>query len=59
MRGEGWFPPGRARPLLGRARPRQALARRPQLAISTGSSAAPRMWLVAPPKIIWRSRLWV
>ena len=30
-----------------------------QCAMITGSSAAPRMWLVAPPKIIWRSRLWV
>ena len=30
-----------------------------QLAITTGSSAAARMWLVAPPKIICRRRLWV
>jgi hypothetical protein len=32
---------------------------RAQCAISTGTVAAARMWLVAPPKIIWRSRLWV
>ena len=30
-----------------------------QCAKNTGSSAAPRMWLVAPPKIICRSRLCV
>ena len=30
-----------------------------QCAKNTGSSAADRMWLVAPPKIIWRSRLCV
>jgi methyl coenzyme M reductase subunit C len=30
-----------------------------QFAISTGSSAAAKTWAVAPPKIIWRSRLCV
>ena len=30
-----------------------------QCAISTGSLALARTWRVVPPKIIWRSRLWV
>ena len=30
-----------------------------QWVMNTGSSAAPRIWLVAPPNIICRSRLWV
>ena len=36
-----------------------AAAQQPQCAKNTGSSAAARMWLVAPPKIICRSRLCV
>ena len=32
---------------------------RPQWAIRTGTVACDRMWLVGPPKIIWRRRLWV
>ena len=43
------------RPAAGAVTPAAAA----QCAMITGSSAAPRMWLVAPPKIIWRSRLWV
>ena len=31
----------------------------PQCAISTGIAACARIWLVGPPKIIWRRRLWV
>ncbi len=31
----------------------------PQCAIRTGTVACDRMWLVGPPKIIWRRRLWV
>ena len=30
-----------------------------QWVMNTGSAAAVRIWLVAPPKIICRSRLWV
>jgi hypothetical protein len=65
---------GPARSALGKAsakgmsRPSATSRRQPQpsrwekpaqCAMSTGSSACARMWLVAPPKIIWRRRLWV
>jgi hypothetical protein len=55
---------GRIQVLLPRPSARGARAAagkeaRCQFAMITGSSAAPRMWLVAPPKIIWRRREWV
>ena len=31
----------------------------PQWDMKTGSVASARIWLVMPPKIIWRNRLWV
>ena len=44
---------------LFRGRPPRRARPRAQCAIRTGSSACARMWLVAPPKIICRNRLWV
>jgi hypothetical protein len=44
--------------LLGRLRSGPP-DRAPQWASTTGMVASMMMWRVAPPKIIWRSRLWV